>query len=72
MMAFPTDGLTVLSVFPNIMFALVFQSNYFSIYKGLKKSTDKRMNTASAAGVAFSTMLYIILGIMGYCLYGSM
>ena len=71
MMAFPKDGLAVLSVFPNIMFALVFQSNFFSIYKGLKKSTDKRMYVASAAGVGFSTVLYIILGIMGYCLFGS-
>lgn len=71
MMAFPTDSIAVLSVFPNIMFALVFQSNFFSIFKGLKKSNDNRMNIASAAGVGFSTILYIILGIMGYCLFGS-
>lgn len=71
MLAFPTDGLAVLSVFPNILFALVFQSNFFSIYKGLKKSSDLRTRVATGAGIGFSTALYIVLGIIGYCLYGS-
>lgn len=71
MLAFPNDGIAVLSVFPNILFALVFQSNFFSIYKGLKKATDKRTTLSTGTGLAFSTTLYILLGIMGYCLYGS-
>ena len=71
MLSFPTDGMAVLSVFPNILFALVFQSNFFSIYKGLKTSTDSRIVNAMGAGIGFSTILYIILGIIGYCLFGS-
>ncbi len=59
-----------LSVLPNILFALVWQTNFFSIYKGLKNSSDKRVIMASAGGVGFSTLIYIILGIMGYALFG--
>ncbi len=70
MNAFPTDYLTAVSVFPNIMFALIYQMNFFSIFKGLKYSTDKRMNKASSVGVGFSITIYILIGIMGYCLFG--
>ena len=61
----------VLSVFPNILFAFNYQSNFFSIYKGLKNPTDSRTVVSNGIGLGFSTVLYIILGIMGYCLYGS-
>ncbi len=71
MLAFPEDGTTVLSVFPNILFAFNYQSNFFSIYKGLKNPTDSRTVVANGIGLGFSTALYIVLGIMGYCLYGS-
>ncbi len=71
MQPFPKDGTDMLSVFPNIMFALVYQSNFFSIYKGMKNSTDKKINIATAFGVSFTIVLYIVLGLMGYCLFGS-
>lgn len=70
MNAFPTDILAAISVFPNIMFALIYQMNFFSIFKGLKNSTDKRMNKASSIGVGFSIIIYILIGLMGYCLFG--
>ena len=71
MTAFPKDTIAMISVFPNIIFALVFQSNFFSIYKGIQNPTDKRTEVSLGIGLAFSTVLYIMLGIMGYCLYGS-
>ncbi len=70
MNAFPTDPIDMISVFPNIMFALIYQMSFFSIYKGLKQSTDKRMNIATGFGIAFCIIIYILIGIMGYCLFG--
>ena len=70
MNAFPKDPIDMISVFPNIMFALIYQMSFFSIYKGLKNSTDKRMNTATAFGIGFCIFIYILIGIIGYCLFG--
>lgn len=71
MNAFPKNGLDMISVLPNIMFALVFQNTFFSIYKGLRKPSDKRITMVTGAGVGFCTVLYILIGLMGYCLFGS-
>ena len=56
----------VLSVRTNILFALVWQTNFFSIYKRLKNSNDKRVTIVFAEGVELSILYYIILGILGY------
>jgi amino acid permease len=70
MNAFPKSYIDMISVFPNIMFALIYQMNFFSIYKGLKKATDKRMNVVTGYGMTFCIIIYILIGIMGYCLFG--
>lgn len=56
---------------PNIIFAFEYQTNFFSIYKGLKDSTDKRMRKASIVGILCCGCSYLLIGLIGYSLSGQ-
>lgn len=69
--AMPTDWFRVSAVIPNLLLALSYQMNYFPIYKGMVNSNDAKMNKASLAGIGACSLAYLIVGILGYSLYGS-
>ena len=56
---------------PNILFSLSFQNNFYPFFKGLKRSSDKRMMQTSIAGVLFCMCSYIVVGLMGYNYVGN-
>ena len=75
---FPRDWSKVASVVPNIMLALAYQMNFYPIYKGnikyylgLKNSNDSKMNKAAMVGLWSVGFCYILVGLIGYALYGS-
>lgn len=75
---FPRDWGKVASVIPNIMLALSFQMNFFPIYKGkikyilgLKNSNDTKFGRATLVGLSTVAFCYILVGIVGYTMYGS-
>lgn len=53
-----------------LIFTLNFHMNFYSIYKGLIDPTDSRMKKASIWGLAFTTVIYATIGIMGYRISG--
>lgn len=53
------------------MLALAYQMNFFPIYKGLKNSNDEKMNKAAMVGLWSVAVCYILVGLIGYTLYGS-
>ena len=53
------------------MLALAYQMNFFPIYKGLKNSNDGKMNKAATIGLWSVGFCYILVGLVGYTLYGS-
>jgi amino acid permease len=74
---FPRDWWKVAAVIPNIMLALAYHMNFFPIYKGilidnlgLKNSNDSKMGKASLVGLAVVGFFYILVGNIGYALYG--
>ena len=58
-------------VIPNLMLALAYQMNFFPIFKGMKDSRDDKMKRASISGIVACSFFYLIVGNMGYCLYGT-
>jgi hypothetical protein len=65
-------------VIPNMMLALAFQVNFFPIFKGkliinlgMKNSNDSKMSAASFLGILSCAIFYIIVGNIGYCLFGN-
>lgn len=65
-------------VIPNMMLALAYQMNFFPIFKGkfqiylgMKDARDEKMAKASLSGVCACSIFYILVGNMGYCLFGK-
>ena len=71
MNAFPDDWFAAISVMPNIIFAFEYQTNFFSIFKGLKDSCDNRMRKASIVGILCCGGTYLLIGMIGYSLSGQ-
>ena len=69
--AFPTDWGNAVAALPNIMLALAYQMNFFPIFKGMRNSCDAKMKKASLAGTGACCLFYIVVGMIGYALYGS-
>jgi amino acid permease len=67
---FPRDWVRVSSVVPNLMLALSYQMNFFPIYKGLKNSCDDKMGKASLVAICSCGFSYLLVGMLGYALYG--
>ena len=68
---FPRDWFEAFAVMPNLILAYSFQMNYFPVYKGLKDSTDSKMNWASAVGTIGCGVSYVLVGFVGYSLAGN-
>lgn len=79
MQPFPTDWMKVATSVPKIMLALTFQINFFPIYKGkhfikisgLKNTNDSKMSKACLTGLSTVVFFYIIVGNVGYAMYGK-
>lgn len=67
----PEDWFLAAAVVPNLIFSLGYQVNYFPIYKGMKDSCDKKMGLASLAAIICCGASYMIVGELGYALYGG-
>ncbi len=72
------DFLQMIIVIPNMMLALAYSMNFFPIYKGtlvnnigMKDARDEKMAKASLTGVCACSVFYILVGNMGYCLFGN-
>ena len=46
--------------------------NFFPIYKGLKKPTDERMEMASLYGLIATAVIYFIVGLLGFAMFGRL
>ena len=71
MNAFPTNWISAFSVLPNIIFAYDYQTNFFSIYKGMRGVSDKKMIWVSGAGIGACCGCYLVIGLVGYSLVGD-
>ena len=60
----------IASVLPNFIFALAIHPNIFPTYKGIEKTSDRKMKTASLSGLMGAIALCSIFGSAGYCLAG--
>ena len=60
----------IASVLPNFIFALGYHSNLFPIYKGIEKTSDRKMKAASLLALIGAIVIYSIFGSAGYCLTG--
>lgn len=71
MQMFPEDWFAAIAVIPNLLLALSYQMNFFPIFKGMKNGNDKKMVKASLAGIAGCGISYLVVGMLGYSLYGD-
>jgi amino acid permease len=55
---------------PTVFLAFTFQFNVFPIYFSLKKKNRKNMIEATKIGVEFCLFIFIIVGIIGFTMYG--
>ena len=55
---------------PTVFLAFTFQFNVFPIYFSLKKRNRYEMNKSTRYGVVFCFLIFIIVGILGFCMYG--
>jgi len=55
---------------PNIILAYAFQMNFFPVYKGLKNSSDRKMNIVSLISTLVLGISFVIVGFLGYALTG--
>ena len=57
-------------VIPTVFLAFLFQFNVFPIYLSLKHRNMKSMMKATYIGVGFSLIIFLVVGIIGFLLYG--
>ena len=55
---------------PTVFLAFLFQFNVFPIYLSLKHRNMKSMMKATKYGVGYSLIIFLIVGIIGFLLYG--
>ena len=67
----PTDWLKAMAAFPTIFLSLTFQQNFFPIFKGMRKASDRNMLLASVLGILISATAYALFGVLGYNLAGK-
>ena len=71
MVPFASEFLPMASVIPNMFVALTFQVNLFPVFKGMTKSSDSKMKKVSLVAICTCVIFYIIIGNIGYCIYGN-
>ena len=57
-------------VIPSVFLAFLFQFNVFPIYLSLKEKNLDSMMKATKIGVGYSLFIFLIVGIIGFLLYG--
>ena len=57
-------------VIPSVFLAFLFQFNVFPIYLSLKEKNLETMMKATKIGVGYSLFIFLIVGIVGFLLYG--
>ena len=55
---------------PSVFLAFLFQFNVFPIYSSLKEKNLDSMMKASKIGVGYSLFIFLVVGIVGFLLYG--
>ena len=55
---------------PSVFLAFLFQFNVFPIYSSLKEKNLESMMKASKIGVGYSLFIFLVVGIIGFLLYG--
>ena len=55
---------------PSVFLAFLFQFNVFPIYSSLKEKNLDSMMKASKIGVGYSLSIFLVVGIIGFLLYG--
>ena len=55
---------------PSVFLAFLFQFNVFPIYSSLKEKNLDSMMKASKIGVEYSLFIFLVVGIVGFLLYG--
>jgi amino acid permease len=55
---------------PSVFLAFLFQFNVFPIYLSLKEKNLETMMKATKIGVGYSLFIFLIVGIVGFLLYG--
>ena len=55
---------------PTVFLAFLFQFNVFPIYQSLRNRNMKSMMKAANIGIGFSFIIFLIVGIIGFLLYG--
>ena len=68
---FPNCTLTeAFKAIPTVFLAFLFQFNVFPIYLSLKNRNMKSIMKATKYGVGFTLFIFLIIGIIGFLLYG--
>lgn len=65
------DFLKMVVVVPNVVFALSYTIVTYPVFKGMKNATDHKMENAALIGICMCSIFYVLVGNMGYCLYGN-
>ena len=55
---------------PSVFLAFLFQFNVFPIYSSLKEKNLESMMKATKIGVGYSLSIFLVVGIIGFLLYG--
>ena len=58
-------------IMPTVFIAFLFQFNVFPIYYSMKKRNMKTIMKATRIGVGYSLIMFLIVGIIGFLLYGD-
>ena len=69
MLAPSGDIIELITVFPACLLAFTFQFNLFPVYIILRDRTE--IYKASNIGIIFCLIVYVIVGVLGYLLYGD-
>lgn len=57
---------------PTVILAFTFQFNLFPIYFSMKDKTPEKLMTATYRGVIMCGLIYIVVGILSYLMYGDL
>ena len=70
---FPYDFklLSAFGSFPTLLLAYNWQFNLFPVYKGMKSISDRNIMIVCTIGMTFALTFYLLVGILGYALYGK-
>jgi amino acid permease len=71
MQMFPQKWFGAAATVPNVLLSVSYQLNFFPIFKGMKNVTDAKMGKASGLAIAFCTISYLLVGILGYQYVGN-